>query len=39
MPNCFRESGELDELLEKYKMEARDIAEAVKKVTTKKNKD
>lgn len=36
MPNCFGESGEPDELLEKYHMKAKDIVEAVKKVIRRK---
>lgn len=32
MPDSFGESGEPDELLKKYKMKAKDIVEAVKKV-------
>lgn len=32
MPDTFGESGESDELLRKYKMKARDIVEAVKRV-------
>lgn len=37
MPNTFGESGETEELLEKYGMTARDIVEAVKKVVARKN--
>ncbi|OGM58989.1 transketolase [Candidatus Woesebacteria bacterium RIFCSPLOWO2_01_FULL_39_10] len=36
MPNSFGESGEPDELLEKYKMKSKDIVEAVKKVIQRK---
>lgn len=36
MPNSFGESGEPEELLEKYGMTSRDIAEAVKKVVARK---
>jgi transketolase len=36
MPDSFGESGSPDELLEKYKMKAADIAEAVKRVISKK---
>ena len=37
MPNSFGESGEPEELLEKYGMTARDIVEAVKNVVARKN--
>ena len=37
MPNSFGESGEPDELLEKYGMKAKHIIEAVKKVIERKN--
>lgn len=37
MPNSFGESGQPDELLEKYKMKSKDIIEAVKKVIVRKN--
>lgn len=37
MPDHFGESGEPDELLAKYNMKAKDIAEAVKKVIARKN--
>lgn len=37
MPNSFGESGEPEELLEKYGMTARDIVEAVKRVVARKN--
>ncbi|MEK7521200.1 MAG: transketolase C-terminal domain-containing protein [Patescibacteria group bacterium] len=37
MPNCFGESGQLEELLEKYGMTAKHIVEAVKRVITRKN--
>lgn len=37
MPNHFGESGTPDELLEKYKMKARDIVEATKRVIKRKN--
>ncbi|MEK7188227.1 MAG: transketolase C-terminal domain-containing protein, partial [Patescibacteria group bacterium] len=37
MPNSFGESGNSDELLKKYHMEAKDIIEAVKKVIVRKN--
>lgn len=37
MPNSFGESGDPDELLEKYKMKSRDIIEACKKVVSRKN--
>jgi transketolase len=36
MPNSFGESGEPDELLDKYGMKAKHIIEAVKKVTSRK---
>ncbi len=36
MPDHFGESGEPDELLEKYKMKSKDIIEAVKRVITRK---
>lgn len=36
MPDCFGESGTSDELLEKYRMKAESIIEAVKKVIQKK---
>lgn len=36
MPNSFGESGQPDELLEKYKMKAKDIVEAVKKAIKRK---
>ena len=36
MPNSFGESGEPDELLEKYGMKSKDIIEAVKKVIRRK---
>lgn len=39
MPNHFGESGSPDELLEKYKMKAKNIVEAVKKVIARKQKD
>lgn len=39
MPNVFGESGEPNQLLEKYGMQAKDIIEAVKRVITRKNKD
>ncbi|OGM04515.1 transketolase [Candidatus Woesebacteria bacterium RIFCSPHIGHO2_01_FULL_39_32] len=37
MPNSFGESGEPDELLEKYKMKSKNIVEACKKVIKRKN--
>lgn len=37
MPNSFGESGDPDELLEKYKMKAKDIVEACKRVISRKN--
>lgn len=37
MPNSFGESGQPDELLEKYGMKAKDIIEAVKRVVTRKS--
>jgi transketolase len=37
MPNSFGESGQPDQLLEKYNMKARDIVAAVKKVVKRKN--
>lgn len=37
MPNSFGESGEPDELLEKYSMKAKHIIEAVKRVIKRKN--
>ncbi|KKQ92658.1 MAG: Transketolase, central region [Microgenomates group bacterium GW2011_GWC1_39_7b] len=37
MPDCFGESGQPDELLEKYHMKAKDIMEAVKKAIVRKN--
>ncbi|MEK7112848.1 MAG: transketolase C-terminal domain-containing protein [Patescibacteria group bacterium] len=37
MPDSFGESGAPEELLEKYKMKAKDIVEACKKVITRKN--
>jgi len=37
MPDQFGESGEPDELLEKYHMKSHDIVEAVKKVIARKN--
>lgn len=37
MPDSFGESGEPEELLEKYKMKSKDIAAAVKKVIKRKN--
>ncbi len=37
MPDRFGESGQPDELLEKYHMKAKDIVEAVKKVIGRKN--
>lgn len=37
MPDHFGESGEPEELLEKYHMKAKDVAEAVKKVIARKN--
>lgn len=36
MPNSFGESGQPDELLEKYHMKARDIVEAVMKAVKRK---
>lgn len=36
MPNSFGESGQPDELLEKYEMKARDIAEAARRVIRRK---
>jgi len=36
MQDSFGESGETDELLEKYGMKAKNIIEAVKKVVTRK---
>lgn len=39
MPNKFGESGEPDELLEKYGMKAKDIVKAAKGVIIRKNKD
>lgn len=39
MPNSFGESGEPDELLEKYGMKAHHIIEAVKRVIGRKNKE
>lgn len=37
MPDSFGESGQSDELLEKYKMKSKDIIEAVKRVIRRKN--
>lgn len=39
MPNSFGESGEPDELLEKYRMKAKYIIEAVKRVITRKSEE
>ncbi|TSC87902.1 MAG: transketolase, partial [Microgenomates group bacterium Gr01-1014_5] len=39
MPNSFGESGKPDELLEKYKMKAKDIIKAVKMAVKRKNKE
>lgn len=39
MPNCFGESGQPNELLEKYGMKAKNIVEAVKKVISRKGRD
>ncbi len=39
MPNSFGESGEPNELLEKYGMKAKDIIAAVKKAITRKGRD
>ena len=37
MPDVYGESGDTDELLEKYKMNSKDVIEAVKKVIVRKN--